>query len=58
MVFRTNVQSATRQIRLTLESGGTATVSFTQTLPSDWLQFSGPGTTTPMSSSSAIAPER
>lgn len=43
-VLRSNLQSATHQIRLTLESGGTASISFTETLPNDFLQLSGSAT--------------
>jgi hypothetical protein len=43
-VFRTNFDGITRQIRLNLASGGTATISFTDTLPADWLQFFGSDT--------------
>jgi hypothetical protein len=47
-VFRRSAQpglpSSTRQIRLTLESGGTASIDFTPTLPSNFLQFSGSAT--------------
>lgn len=35
---------STRQIRLTLESGGAASIDFTPTLPSDFLKFSGSDT--------------
>lgn len=38
------VPPSTRQIRLTLESGGTASIDFTPTLPSDFLKFSTSGT--------------
>lgn len=38
------VPPSTRQIRLTLESGGAASIDFTPTLPSDFLRFSGPDT--------------
>ena len=43
-VFQTNFQDSTRQIRLTCESGGTVTISFPTTLPSNWLQFFGADT--------------
>ncbi len=43
-VLRTDLHTSTRVIKLTLESGGTASISFTATLPSDFLQFSGPDT--------------
>ena len=43
-VFRSNLQSSTRQVRLTLESGSTASISFTETLPNNFLQFSGSAT--------------
>lgn len=39
-----NVAGSTRQIRLALESGGTASIDFTPTLPSNFLQFSGSAT--------------
>jgi len=40
-VFQGNIVDYTRQIRLSLESGGTATISFPVTRPTDWLQFNG-----------------
>ena len=40
-VSRSNLSSQTRQIRLSLESGGTASIGFVETLPVDFLQFSG-----------------
>lgn len=48
-VLRTNVQSpnapgSTRQIRLTLESGGTAAILFVDTLPGNFVQFAGSAT--------------
>ena len=43
-VFRSSLQSATRQVRLRLESGGNASISFVPTLPADFLQFSGANT--------------
>lgn len=47
-VFRRNFavedQNATRQIRLVLESGGTASISFGEPLPDDFVQFFGPAT--------------
>lgn len=39
-----NIPPSTRQIRLTLESGGTASIDFTPTLPSNFLRFSGSAT--------------
>lgn len=38
------VPPSTRQIRLVLESGGTASIDFMPTLPGDFLTFSGPAT--------------
>jgi hypothetical protein len=43
-VFQTNLQTATRQIRLNLELGGTASISFQETLPSTFVEFSGSAT--------------
>jgi len=43
-VSRSNLSSPTRQIRLSLESGGTASIGFVETLPVDFLQFFGSST--------------
>ena len=43
-VFHSNLHDITRQVRLTLESGGTASISFVETLPDPWLQFFGNAT--------------
>lgn len=39
-----NGQNTTRQIRLALESGGTASISFGEPLPAEFLQFFGSAT--------------
>jgi hypothetical protein len=38
-VLHNNVLDESRQLRLSLVSGGTATITFVDSLPSDWLQF-------------------
>lgn len=43
-VLRSSLHDITRQIRLDLESGGTASISFTEALPDDFLRFSGSAT--------------
>jgi hypothetical protein len=43
-VLRSSLVDATRHVRLRLESGGTASISFVATLPADFLRFSGPAT--------------
>jgi hypothetical protein len=43
-VFQNNIVNYSRQIRLSLESGGTATISFPKERPADWLQFVGSAT--------------
>lgn len=43
-VVRSNLHDITRQARLQLESGGSATVSFVATLPADFLEFTDAGT--------------
>lgn len=43
-VLQTNLQKVTRQIRLNLESGSTASISFQETLPSNFVEFSGSAT--------------
>lgn len=43
-VLRSNLHDITRQARLQLESGGSATVSFVATLPVDFLKFAEGGT--------------
>jgi hypothetical protein len=39
-VLHNNVLDESRQLRLSLESGGTATITFVDSLPSTWLQCS------------------
>ena len=43
-IFQTNFQDNFRQIRLNLESGGTAAIQFPAVRPNDWLQFIGADT--------------
>lgn len=43
-VLRSSLVAATRQVRLRLESGGSASISFVDTLPDDFLRFTGAGT--------------
>lgn len=43
-VLRSSLLSTTRQVRMRLESGGSASISFVPTLPADFLQFSGSAT--------------
>ena len=40
-VLQSDVVTHTRQIRLTLESGGTAAIQFPPVRPNDWLQLFG-----------------
>ena len=40
-VLHNNVLDESRQIRLVLQSGGRATITFVDSLPSNWLQFFG-----------------
>lgn len=44
-LFQSNLVNYGRQIRLSLESGGTAWIQFPEVRPQQWLQFSGPDTT-------------
>ena len=43
-IFQNNIVNYGRAIRLSLESGGTATIQFPEVRPDDWLQFSGNST--------------
>ena len=43
-LFQTNFQDNFRQIRLNLESGGTAAIQFPAVRPVNWLQFIGADT--------------
>lgn len=43
-VFHNDILNYDRQIRLSLESGGTALIGFPQQRPTDWLQFVGSST--------------
>ncbi|WP_202843904.1 hypothetical protein [Luteimonas saliphila] len=43
-VVRSNLHEITRQARLQLESGGSATVSFVATLPAEFVRFTNAGT--------------
>src|SRR6266851_162984 len=43
-VFQSSFLTYFRQIRLSLESGGTASVQFPKERPADWLQFIGSAT--------------
>lgn len=45
-VSQNNFLPSTRVIRLSLESGGTAYISFPPELPPDWLEFGSDGSTT------------
>jgi hypothetical protein len=43
-VFQNSFLTYDRQIRLSLESGGTASIQFPKQRPSNWLQFNGSAT--------------
>jgi hypothetical protein len=43
-LFQNDIVNYTRQIRLNLESGGSASIQFPKELPADWLQFFGNAT--------------
>lgn len=43
-VLRANLHPGTRQMRLTLELGSTASITFTTNLPANVVTFSGPNT--------------
>jgi hypothetical protein len=43
-IAQDNIVNTFRSIRLSLESGGTAFISFPKVRPNDWLQLNGPST--------------